>query len=148
MVRFLFLVSFLAACSTSQPVDQSARAIQEILKADKEMSEMTAASGFHKALLAFAHDSLIKPEDGKLPIVGKQALEEDWKGKNGTKDISWVPTRVEAAMSGELGYSFGNWKYVSPDTTFYGNYYTAWRKGKDGNWKWVIDGGNNTPAPH
>ena len=137
---------FIIACSPQQ-TDLSSSAKQEILKADKEMSDMASQSGFQKALLAYAHDSLIKPEDGQHPVIGKKALEDDWKGKSGTKDISWEPTRVEAAKSGELGYTFGNWKYVTSDTTFYGNYYTAWKKEKDGAWKWVIDGGNNTPAP-
>jgi ketosteroid isomerase-like protein len=70
-----------------------------------------------------------------------------WTGNPGTKGISWEPYKAEASSSGDLGYTLGNWKLVTPDTTYYGNYYTAWKKGKDGTWKWVVDGGNNTPAP-
>jgi hypothetical protein len=40
----------------------------------------------------------------------------------------------------------GNWKYVTPDTTMYGLYYTIWKRQTDGKWKWSVDGGNNMPG--
>ncbi len=32
-------------------------------------------------------------------------------------------------------------------TTTYGNYVTVWKRQPDGKWKYVLDGGNTTPAP-
>ena len=81
------------------------------------------------------------------PILGKEALKKEWASASGSKEISWKPFRAEASRSGELGYTFGIWKLVTPDTSYYGNYFTAWKKGVDGSWKWVVDGGNNTPVP-
>jgi len=118
-----------------------------MIKADSMMSAMAGHEGFHQALLSFAQDSLIKPDEGKLPVLSKKALEAEWAGVPDTKGISWKPFKAEAARSGELGYTFGIWKMVTHDTTYYGNYYTAWKKGEDGLWKWVVDGGNNTPVP-
>jgi ketosteroid isomerase-like protein len=59
--------------------------------------------------------------------------------------ITWQPFKAEA--SGDLGYTIGNWKYQTKDTIMYGNYCTIWKRQQDGNWKFVFDGGNNTPKP-
>ena len=146
MKNFILCLALFTAC-TSQQKDLSKQAGQEIIKADKEMNDMAIKDGFHKTLLKFADDSLVKPQDGEFPVIGKQALEKYWSSKNETTAISWEPYKAEAAKSGELGYTFGNWKYVGKDTTLYGNYYTFWKKQADGAWKFVVDGGNNTPAP-
>lgn len=147
MSRTLFFLLITTLCYQCKPSDLSEPSKQEILKAEKAMNALASTSGFNTALLAFADDSLIKPEDGKLPVIGKLALEELWQRSPGTKDISWAPLRVVASKSGDIGYTFGNWKFVTRDTTYHGNYFTAWEKQTDGSWKWTLDGGNNTPAP-
>jgi ketosteroid isomerase-like protein len=144
---FFLLFPLLFSGCAPKTVDLSKQTKEEITQADLDMNSLAAKEGFHKALLEYADDNLVKPEDGKFPIMGKKALEETWKGNDGTKDISWKPHKAEAAKSGELGYTLGNWKYVTPDTTFYGNYITIWKRRADGKWKWVVDGGDNTPAP-
>jgi ketosteroid isomerase-like protein len=131
----------------AQPAkDLSEQSAKEIRDADIAMNDMAVKEGFNKALLAYADSNLIKPQDGQWPIVGKKALENHYAGKDGTKDISWSPFTSEASASGELGYTMGNWKYVTPDTTMYGLYYTIWKKQTDGKWKWSVDGGNNMPG--
>jgi len=129
-------------------VDCSKRACDEIMHADKAMNELAGKEGFHTALLKFADDSIIKPNEGDLPVIGKKLVEAKWAGKADTKDISWRAIRVEAAKAGDFGYTFGYWKFIMKDTTLYGNYCTVWKKQKDGAWKFVFDGGNNTPKPN
>ena len=130
-----------------QSKDLSVKARQEIWDTDVRMSDLAVKNGFNVTLLQFADDSLIKPKEGEFPVIGKKALEAYWDGKEDTKNISWTPFRAEAAKSGEMGYTIGNWKLVTEDSIFYGNYYTFWKRQTDGTWKWVVDGGNNTPAP-
>lgn len=125
----------------------SKEAAQEIIAADTAMNNLALQVGFHKALLAYADDSVVKPNEGELPIIGKTNLINYWAGKEETKAISWYPYKAEASSSGDLGYTLGNWKFTLTDTVLYGNYYTIWKKQKDGKWKFVIDGGNNTPQP-
>jgi ketosteroid isomerase-like protein len=143
MKNYLLVLLLLSACA--QP-DLSEQSKKEIIAADLAMCEQAVKEGFNTALLAYADDSVIKPAEGHFPVVGKAALAEFWKGKPGTTGITWSPFRAEAARSGDIGYTFGNWKFVHGDSTFYGNYFTAWKKQKDGKWKFVVDGGNNTPA--
>jgi ketosteroid isomerase-like protein len=145
MKKVLVALVFLSAC-TPKEKDLSEQARNEIVAADIAMSDMASKEGFFTALLAYADDSVIKPEEGKLPIIGKDALSEHWKGRAGSKGISWAPFRAEAAKSGDMGYTFGNWKFSTADSVFSGNYFTAWKKQSDGKWKFVVDGGNNTTA--
>ncbi len=148
MKNLLFGLLIFCACKPAAPVNLSEQAAKEIREADLAMNAMATRDGFNKALLAYADDNLIKPQDGDFPVVGKQALTEHYAGKDGTKDITWSPFKVEAAASGDQGYSLGNWKYTTSDTTAYGMYYTMWKKQPDGNWKWTVDGGHNMPGEY
>ena len=146
MRKLLFGILALIACN-STPTNKSKQAAEEITQADKNMSLLAAKEGFNKALLTYADDSVVKPQDGELPVSGKAALEKYWRDKPDTKNLSWEPFKTEASASGELGYTFGNWKMVMKDTTLYGNYCTIWKKQADGKWKFIFDAGNNTPKP-
>ncbi len=142
LLSFLFVLS----CTTPPP-DLRQQAEREIRAADIAMSTQAVQDGFNHALLAWSDNDVVKYQEGSLPIIGKAALSTLWEGKPDTKAISWKPFKVEAAHSGELGYSLGYWQYVTEDTTLHGNYYTIWKKQADGSWKFVLDGGNGTPAP-
>jgi ketosteroid isomerase-like protein len=145
----LLLIPILLITACTQPVkDLSEQSAKEIREADIAMNDLAAKEGFNKALLAYADDNLFKPEDDRMPIVGKKALEEHYAGKEGTKGITWAPFEAKAAISGEMGYTMGNWKYADADTTMYGFYYTMWKKQADGSWKWTVDGGNNMPSEY
>ncbi len=146
MKKIFPIIVLLFSCN-QPPTDVSKQATQEIINADKAMSDMAAKEGFHKTLLLYADDSVVKPQEGQLPVIGKQSLIKYWADKDETKNISWSPYKAEASKSGELGYTLGNWKLITKDTTLYGNYYTIWKKQNDGTWKLVVDGGNSTPTP-
>jgi ketosteroid isomerase-like protein len=145
MKRIIPIVCLFISCNTNQ--DLSKQAAEEIKQADIDMNTLAAKEGFYKALLYYADDSIVKPQEGILPVVGKAALEKYWNDKPDTKDISWQPFKAEAAKSGDLGYTLGTWKFTAKDTVMYGMYYTIWKKQADGKWKFTIDGGNNTPKP-
>lgn len=142
--RILFLLLLAVACT---PPDHRQQAETAIRDADLAMSADAVQNGFHKTLLAYADTAVVKYEDGRLPIIGKTALEAYYQEQGDTKALSWKPFKAEAARSGDLGYSLGYWKYTTPDTTLYGNYYTIWKKQADGSWKFVLDGGGSTPEP-
>jgi len=142
-VSLITFVSF-SGC-TSREIDLREQAKKEIISADLAMSDHAVKEGFHAALLAYADDSVIKPSEGEFPVIGKAALIKYWEGKEDVKAITWAPFRAEAAKSGDMGYTFGNWKFADKDSAFYGIYYTIWKKQQDGKWKFVADGGNNTP---
>lgn len=144
MKKVLAILVLLSGC-TSRQIDLSEESKKEIINADLAMSDLATKEGFNASLLAYADDSVVKPSEGEFPVIGKENLVKYWAGKEDTKSITWKPFRAEAAKSGEMGYTLGNWKFVTKDSTFYGFYYTIWKKQHDGNWKFVVDGGNGTP---
>ncbi|MFZ1799267.1 MAG: hypothetical protein WAU24_05330 [Chitinophagaceae bacterium] len=146
MKKFICFCLIFVSCNQAQK-DEHEEAAKEIMAADTAMNNLAVKEGFHKALLLYADDSVLKPSEGELPVIGKTSLEKYWGGANDLKTISWYPTRAEAASSGDLGYTFGNWTLQTEDTIMYGNYCTVWKKQPGGKWKFVFDGGNNTPAP-
>jgi ketosteroid isomerase-like protein len=90
------------------------------------------------------------------PIAtGTNAVRELFKGFMALPDlkITWQPTEVHAAESGELGYSVGTYEMSFKDPTGktvvdQGKYGTVWQKQSDGRWKVVLDVFNsNLPVP-
>ena len=146
MRRIFFAIMVLLSCNT-QPKNISKTFAEEIIQTDKAMSDMAAKEGFHKTLLFYAADSVIKPNEGVLPIIGRAALQNAWANTKDDSSITLQPFKAEASQSGDIGYTFGNWKYQAKDTIMYGNYCTIWKKQPDGKWKFVFDGGNSTPKP-
>jgi ketosteroid isomerase-like protein len=119
----------------------------KIMETDKDMSDMAVKDGFLKAIHYYADENIVKLNEGEHPVVGKKKYEEIYGDKPGPKTLTWEPLNAEVAESGELGYTWGNWKFGLKDTTIYGNYFTVWKKQKDGSWKVALDGGNTTPPP-
>ena len=142
---FYISLIFLTACMEQN--DNSSTAKEEIIASDKAMSKLASEIGFSQALMEYADEEFTKFNDGEFPVIGKNAFAEKIKDKKITKTLSWEPVKAEAAKSGELGYTWGNWKFIATDTTYYGNYFTVWKKQADGKWKVTLDGGNNTPKP-
>ena len=142
MRKILFIVLLFSACN----FDKSNVAREKIMKADRDMCALAAKEGFFTALLQYADSGMVKPSEGSYSIIGKKAFADSVGGKAGPKTIFWEPVQAEAAISGEIGYTRGNWKFEQPDTCLFGCYITVWKKQSDGSWKWTYDGGNSTPA--
>lgn len=142
------LITTLLISSTFFLRAQTARSSEaDILKTDREFCAYALDHGFYKAMLIYAHDSIVKLNNGVLPIVGKQRLTKEYSDAEDTKAISWEPAGCTASASGDLGYTWGYWKFTLPDTVYYGNYVTVWKKEND-KWKVLLDGGNDTPKPN
>ncbi len=144
MKKIIFLSFLFCACSPADEV--RTKAIEEIMATDKAVSKTASTIGFNHALLHFAGDGFVKLTEGAYPIIGKLAFSEKIMAQKDITTLTWEPVEAEASQSGDLGFSWGNWKLVMTDTTIYGNYFSAWKKNKNGSWGMVLDGGNNTPA--
>lgn len=143
---FILITIIMTSCSSSDNVSKK-NSLKEIMKEDIAFSDYASRNGFFNAFMKFAADDIVKLGEGHFPIIGKAALERSFEGRPGTKNLTWYPVAGEMAESGDIGFTWGNWKLQKGDSTFYGNYYTFWRKEKDGKWKVTLDGGNSTPAP-
>jgi ketosteroid isomerase-like protein len=50
--------------------------------------------------------------------------------------------KAEIARSGDLGYSYGIYELILPDTTLRGTYVNIWKKQNNGEWKFVLNSNN------
>lgn len=112
---------------------------QEISAAPIEAAERAFAAdglalGIRGSFLKHMADDAIAFAPG--PVSARELYEK----RPGTNEprLFWWPQKVVIARSGDLGLSFGPW---SIDDKRGGYYATIWRKGADGVWKWVYDGG-------
>ncbi|HZW66378.1 MAG TPA: hypothetical protein VFF23_11850 [Hanamia sp.] len=120
---------------------------QELINTDIAMSDLAMKEGFNHSIFLNADTNIVKFEQNQLPLIGKNNLAAILEKSGDIKTLSWKPVGADVAASGDLGYTWGNWKYQAPDTAYYGNYFTAWKKQKDGSWKVALDGGNSSPKP-
>ncbi|WP_460981893.1 YybH family protein [Spirosoma fluminis] len=129
------------------------KAIDEIREADYNFSVLSEKQGMAKAFTTYAADDAIKLNDGAPPAIGFDSLRAQMaRMPRDGAILTWQPLKADAALSGELGYTFGQWMLTNRDeagkrSTQYGTYVTVWKRQRNGQWRFVIEGGNETPEP-
>jgi ketosteroid isomerase-like protein len=118
----------------------AAAALQAIMQADRDFAALAMARSPGAAFEAWA------APDGTLlgGAYGPRATGALF-APGGT--LEWGPVAGGAAGSGDLGYTVGTAVRRGADGRVgYTKYITIWRRQPDGEWKWVVDGGNPRPA--
>ena len=67
--------------------------------------------------------------------------------------LTWKPLYADIAQSGELGYTYGIYEFKAMDPEGKpimgnGTYVSIWKKDQFGNWKLVLDTGNEGLEPN
>jgi hypothetical protein len=117
----------------------------ELLATDVAFSAFSVDNGSGPAFEHFAAPNAIAT--GETFIFGPEAIGEAFTG--GPDDVvSWGPRFVDAAGSGDLGFTVGDATFgLAGIPPFYTKYLTVWRRMDDGQWRFVADLGNSRPAP-
>jgi ketosteroid isomerase-like protein len=146
--RFLALLGaalLLSSCAPQPAADQSAAAISAIRAADAAWLKVFAARDTNATVAAVeATGSVLAPN---APIAtGPDAIRALFAGFYSLPGLTihWEAADVQAARSGELGYSRGAYELGFTDpkgkpVVEHGKYATVWRKQTDGTWKVVLD---------
>jgi ketosteroid isomerase-like protein len=90
-----------------------------------------------------AQDGLIFA--GGEPARGAAAIYATHGGDKPGGKLTWVPAEVFADRGGDMGATWGHFRFVPPGATgpaVTGKYVTVWRKNAAGQWKGLIDIGN------
>jgi ketosteroid isomerase-like protein len=162
MYKYLLALPVLAlmagCCQNCKKTDSSAGNNKDSIKnvliaADKKFCDSSLRIGFNRARMQLVSENAIESGEWSMPLEGKKAI-ADFNATHPDSNfkLEWKPLRVEVASSGDLGYTFGGWTLKTKtkaghDTAMYGNYITIWQRQVDGSWKYVFDGGNDTPKP-
>lgn len=117
---------------------------QKMMEADRAFSKLSIQKGMKNAFLEYIDSNGVLLRPNQFPIVGADAIDFLIQINDSTYTLQWEPKSGAIAQSGELGYTYGLYalKPSGKDTTIYGTYVSIWKKQSDGNWKFVLDSGN------
>lgn len=141
VILILFLCLVAISCNQSTPSDELIKQVRETeLLFDKYAQEV----GLKNAFLKYADDQAVLARNNKI-IKGKEAIAAYFDaGDFSNIVLTWKPDFVEVAISGDLAYTYGNYRYTKIDSTGHksmnsGIFHTVWKKQADGTWKFVYD---------
>ena len=127
----LFLSSLLFAQSDSVAVS--------LANAERSFSNASEQKGIRDSFLEFLSDDCVMFNPS--PVNGKDLYKNR---KPNAAHLTWFPTFVEVAASGDFGISTGPWEFrkTKSDTPVaYGHFFSVWKKQTDGTWKVAFDNG-------
>ncbi len=155
---FLVFTGVFAGCSdpgrgneeTAQqsglPANREA-AVAQLIDADTRYLETVAERGIAEAYRQHLAPEAIQMLSGYPPIEGRSNIYANFSGLDAEGDavsLDWELEGVDVAASGELGYTWGTYYYVGPDSdgetgAIEGNYVNIWRKSAAGQWQVILD---------
>lgn len=138
----------LSACAASTPPRVSTG--ESVMVADREFAAATKARRVDAWVEAFSADGVQLSQKG--PVIGQDAIRALMNPvfADPNVDVEWHPVDAAIAPGGNLGYTWGRFKWTSKDeagkeSVSEGNYITVWKKQPDGAWKVVFDAGDPDP---
>src|SRR5690348_14577755 len=138
-----FVACLLITLCDSKTVDKSEEAKKEIAQAEKDFEKMAGEKSISEAFAYFADSTAVIKGNNDSLIHGKEGVRTLFSAERFSKaKVNWSPDFIDAAASGDLGYTYGKYVWYSPDSTgkineFRGVFHTVWKKQKDGSWRFV-----------
>jgi ketosteroid isomerase-like protein len=120
----------------------AAAAVEAAKQADRDFAAFSAAHTMGAAFQAFA-----APDGAMLGgEYGPEAIGAAFAGAAGT--LEWGPVGGGASAAGDLAFTVGTAVRRGPDgqPLGYTKYLSIWRRQPGGEWRWLVDGGNQRPA--
>src|ERR1043166_6433410 len=138
----IILTSTMMAIVSAQQSERT-RNRQALVEMEHAFAKAAATKGTRDAFLEFLADDGIIFQPG--PVNGKKF----WSERPPRKGLlSWEPVFADVSRAGDLGYTTGPWEFRpnGPDDqpVAFGQYFTIWKKQRDGSWKAVLDRGVTT----
>lgn len=145
----IFLI-FALACNPKINIDQEK---EELLQTDIDFSNRSLEVGNHKAFMEYASPDVVLLKPNSFPIIGKPAMKElyDQLSDSGYR-LTWKPSYGKVANSADLGYTFGIFLLEITEgeqkgQVIQGTYCSIWEKNAKGEWRFVLDTGNQGLKP-
>lgn len=123
-----------------------------LLQTDKDFAAASLEHGAAEAFRMYLHDDAIMFSRGRHAVRGSDSIYKIMSAGAGSYSLEWTPRAAEVAVSGELGWSWGEYTFTSTggdgiESRSYGKYVNVWRKNTEGEWKVIADIGNESPPP-
>ncbi len=115
--------------------------LKTMVETEKSFAQMAKDKSVKEAFLQYLAPEAVVFDKGQAV----NALSH-WQNTSFQEQLTWQPNRAGIAVSGELGYTAGNWQsYNQEKQTATGSFVTLWKK-IDKNWKVLADIGVAHPA--
>jgi ketosteroid isomerase-like protein len=118
---------------------------QAIHKLDVEWSAAAGSKDVEKTISYYADDASAYPFNAPI-ATGKEQIRQVWEHLVSIPgfSLSFTPTKIEVAKSGDLAYDVGTFELKTNDTqgnvvSQVGKYVVVWKKQKNLKWKVVAD---------
>lgn len=138
--------------SSVQPAERTLRDL------DAQWSKAAAAKDIEQTIAYYSDEAIVLPPNAASAAT-KETIRNAWKDMLASPGfvITWQPTRVQLAKSGEMGWVSGTYELTMNDASGKpindrGKYLEVWEKQTDGKWKcradmWNSDLAASAPAP-
>jgi ketosteroid isomerase-like protein len=151
MIRRLAILGLLLAGVALGCQTRVEGVVDEVIQADVDFDRAMADGDLERFAEMVAHDAVFF---GGGITEGRDAVARDWAPffePDAPVTLRWRPVHGEVASSGDLGYTWGEFKRTVRDgegseAVFTGSYVTVWRRGDDSRWRAVLDIGT-PPEP-
>ncbi|MFC1565453.1 YybH family protein [Candidatus Neomarinimicrobiota bacterium] len=134
----IILVLLLIGCNKPVSIDMN----KELMAVDMAFSTLSKEKGMNHAFLFYVADDGVMLSPNRMPIVGKNKIIDLFQSDDSKTVFTWNPLHAEVAKSGDLGYTYGTYEIVDGKSRQKGTYVSIWKKDTSGEWKFVLDSGN------
>lgn len=143
------IIAFAMSSGCAPAVDQAAER-ERLLDTDREFAMLSTAEGPATAFNTFLVDDAMQLVRGRPPVTGRQTIYEQMTAVPGFS-LEWIPRDGSVAASGDLGWTWGEYvaRYRSPEgepLSSTGKYINVWVLDSDGEWRVLVDMGNQDPV--
>ncbi len=145
----VFLLSSCAPPTPPAAPDTRAAAEAAIRALDAEWSKAATARNLDAVVSYYSDDAHVLAPNAPLAAT-KESIRAGWAPlMSPDLTVSWTPTKIEVAHSGDLAYLTGTYKIDMKPAADVGKILEVWKKQPDGQWKCVADAFNSDlpPAP-
>ena len=125
---------------------------RKLLQTDRQFAQSSLQFGAAEAFRLYLHEDALLLSDGSFPVRCRDDIYSRMKSGESSGVLSWEPQEAHVSRSGELGWTWGtytlSWQDDQQQTqTEHGKYLNIWCKDEQGNWKVLVDIGNQNPPP-
>jgi ketosteroid isomerase-like protein len=145
LLFIVFAVLMIMGCNSGQQVPDTRADEAAVRKADADWVKAAQTKRVDDWVTFYADDAVVLPPNDRT-VTGKDSIRKPVGDLLGLPNlsISWTPTKVEVAKSGDLAYLYGTYQLsaTGPDgkpMDDQGKMLEIWKKQADGNWKCIVD---------
>lgn len=148
-IIIILLAGWVLVMSACQNRPDLAREKQALLQTDIAFSALSREKGMRVAFATYIDSGGMLLRPNSLPVAGAAAIASiNAQGQDGFS-LTWKPDSAVVSAAADLGYTYGVYTMhrFAADTVLYGTYVSIWKKQPDGQWKFVLDSGNEGIGP-